>query len=282
MGRPLWKGSINFGLVSIPIQLETAVREKTVSFHMLSKDGTCRLRRKLYCPDTGKEFDYEDTARGIEVAKDQYVLVNEKEIAAIKPEKGRSIEIEQFIELTELDPIYFDSVYFITPAENSGKAYKLLHEAMKETNRVGLARFVMRERQNLAAIRVMGDGLVLHTLHYQDEVLSLDDALPGTLAKAKPAAKELTVARQLVDALTKPLDLSTFKDDYREELEQLIERKKTGKKTVAVADDHDDAPMPRTVDLMDALKRSLSAGRSTRSAKPARVAARRGRRRVAA
>src|SRR6185437_8213974 len=190
MGRPLWKGSINFGLVSIPIQLETAVREKSVSFHMLSKDGKCRLRRQLYCPETGKEYDYGDTARGIEVGDDEYVLVSDKEIAAIKPEKGRSIEIEQFVELKEIDPIYFDRVYFITPGENSGKAYKLLHEAMKETNRVGLARFVMRERQNLAAIRVMGEGLVLHTVHYQDEVLSLDDALPHTLARAKPAAKE--------------------------------------------------------------------------------------------
>src|ERR1700755_1801432 len=99
MARPIWKGSISFGLVSIPIQLETAVREKSVSFHLLSKDGSCRLRRKLYCPDTGKEFDYNDTSRGIEVGDDEYVLVEDKEINAIKPEKGRTIEIEQFVEL---------------------------------------------------------------------------------------------------------------------------------------------------------------------------------------
>src|SRR5688572_25698685 len=117
MARPIWKGSINFGLVNIPIQLETAVREKTVSFHLLSKDGTCRLRRKLYCPDTGKEVEYADTARGIEVAKDEYVLVDEKEIEHIKPEKGRTIEIEQFVKLEEIDPIYFDRVYFVTPTE---------------------------------------------------------------------------------------------------------------------------------------------------------------------
>ena len=219
MARPIWKGSISFGLVSIPIQLETAVREKNVNFHMLSKDGSCRLRRKLYCPDTGKEFDYDDTASGIEVAKDRYVLVDEKEIAAIKPEKGRSIEIEQFVELGEIDPIYFDRVYFITPADNSGKSYKLLYEAMKETGRIGLSRFVMRDRQNLAAMRVMGEGLVFHTMHYQDEVLSLEDALPGTLSRIKPAAKEIQVARQLIDAMTHPLDLSTFKDEYRTQME---------------------------------------------------------------
>ncbi len=257
MARPIWKGSISFGLVSIPIQLETAVREKNINFHLLSKDGSCRLRRKLYCPDTGEEFDYDDTARGIEVTKDRYVLVDEKEIAAIKPEKGRSIEIEQFVELGEIDPIYFDNVYFITPADNSGKSYKLLYEAMKETGRIGLSRFVMRDRQNFAAVRVMGEGLVLHTMHYQDEVLSLEDALPGTLSRIKPAAKEIQVARQLIDAMTHPLDLSTFKDEYRTQMESLIERKKNGKKTIEVADDHDDEPLPKTIDLMDALKRSL-------------------------
>lgn len=278
MGRPLWKGSISFGLVSIPIQLETAVREKSVSFHMLSKDGSCRLRRKLYCPDTGKEFDFGATARGIEVAKDEYVLVTDKEIDAAKPEKGRSIEIEQFAELGEIDPVYFDRAYYVTPAEGSGKAYKLLHEAMKETNRVGLARFVMRERMNLAVIRVVDDGLVLHTLHYQDEVLSLDDALPAALARSKPAAKEVTIARQLIDAMTHPLDLSVVKDEYREKIEELIGRKKSGKKTVAVSDDHDDEPPARTIDLMDALKRSLSNGHSTRAARARPTPARRRRR----
>ncbi len=266
MARPVWKGSISFGLVSIPIQLETAVREHEVHFHMLSKDGSCRLRRKLYCPDTGKEFDFGDTARGIEVGKDEYILVNEKEIEAIKPEKGRTIEMEQFVDLEEIDPIYFDRVYFVTPADNSSKAYKLLYEAMKESGRIGLARFVMRDRQYLAAIRVMGDGLVLHTMHYPDEVLSLDDALPGSLSNAKPGTKEIQIARQLIDAMSKPLDLSSFKDEYHDRIEHLIEQKKRGKKTVEVSDDHDDEPLPRTVDLMDALKRSLRIGSPARSA----------------
>lgn len=258
MARSLWKGSIAFGLVNIPIQLETAVREKTVSFHMLSKDGGCRLRRKLFCPDTGEEFEYSDTARGIEVAKDQYVLVEDKEIEAIKPEKGRTIEIEQFVDLKEIDPIYFDRVYYVTPTEGSAKAYKLLHEAMSTSGKIGLARFVMRDRQSLAAIRVVEDGLVLHTLHFDDEVLKLEDTLPSTLAKAKPAAKELEVAKQLIEAMTGELDLAKFKDDYREQLEELIEKKRSGKKTVAVSDDHDDSPLPRTINLMDALKRSLA------------------------
>ena len=270
MARPIWKGSINFGLVNIPIQLETAVREKSVSFHLLSKDGTCRLRRKLYCPESGEEYDFGDTARGIEIAKDQYVLVDEKEIDAIKPEKGRAIEIEQFVELDALDPIYFDRVYFVTPGEGSSKAYKLFHEALAKSEKIGIARFVMRERQNLAVLRTLGDGIVLHTLHYDDEVLKLEDTLPTSLSKVKPASRELDVATQLINAMTKPLDIASYKDDYRKEVEKLIETKKKGKKMVIVHDDHDDEPMPRTINLMEALKKSLNANKGSKPAKHGR------------
>jgi DNA end-binding protein Ku len=264
MSRPIWKGSINFGLVNIAIQLETAVRERTVSFHLMSKDGSCRLRRKLYCPDTGKEVDFNDTARGIEVGKDEYALVDEKEMDRIKPEKGRSISIEQFVDLIEIDPIYFDRVYFVTPAEGGEKPYKLLFEAMKASGKIGLARFVMRGRQYLAALRVMGEGIVLHTMHYADEVLSLDSALPGTLTRIRPPEKEVQIARQLIEAMSQSLDLNNFKDDYRDQVERLIEQKRKGRKTVIAADDHDDEPAPATINLMDALKRSLNASKVTR------------------
>lgn len=264
MSRPIWKGSIAFGLVNVPIQLETAVREKNVSFHLLSKDGSCRLRRKLYCPETGEEFDYGDTARGIEVSKDRYALVEDKELEALQPEKGRTIEIEQFVNMDELDPVYFDRPYFITPAEGGAKAYQLLHEAMKESKGLGLARFVMRDKEHLAAVRAVGHGLMLHTLFYKDEVLDLEEALPSTLGKTRPGAKELAVAKQLIDAMTAPLDLSKFKDDYREKVEELIERKRSGKKLVEVADDHADEPLPRTINLMEALKKSL-AGKGSRN-----------------
>lgn len=265
MSRPIWQGSINFGLVNIPVQLQTAVQEKSVSFHMLSKDGSCRLRRKLYCPETGKEFDFGDTARGIEVGKDEYVLVDDKEIEKMRPEKGRSIAIEQFVKLEEIDPIYLDRPYFVTPANGSEKAYKLLLEAMKDSNRIGIARFVMRGRQYLAAVRAAGEGLILHTMHYPDEVLSLDDALPSTLARAKAPAKEVQVASQLIDAMTHPLDLSGFKDDYREQVMALVEQKRRGKKTIATADDHDDEQIPPTINLMEALRKSLSANKPSRT-----------------
>src|SRR5688500_8336577 len=120
MARSLWKGSITFGLVNIPIQLNTAVREKGISFNLLSKDGRCRLRRKLYCPETGKEYDFGDTARGLEVAPDQYVLIDEKEIEELKPEKGRTIEIEQFVDVAAGEPVYFDRGDYVEPGEGAG------------------------------------------------------------------------------------------------------------------------------------------------------------------
>jgi len=265
MARPIWKGSISFGLVNIPVQLETAVREKTVSFHMLSKDGSCRVRRKLVCPETGEEINYNDTARGIEVGKDEYVLVDEKELEKLKPEKGRAIEIEQFVDLEEIDPIYFDRVYYVTPVEGGAKSYRLLHEAMKDSGRIALANVVMRDKQYLCALRVVGEGIVLHTMHYSDEVLALDDSLPGTLAKAKAPAKEVAIAKQLIDAMTHKLDLAQFHDDYREKVEAYIEARKAGKKTVATYDEKEEPPT-RTINLMDALKRSLASSKSPRTA----------------
>lgn len=256
MPRPIWKGAITFGLVSIPIQLEMAVHDKTINFHMMSDDGTCRLRRKLYCPDTGKEFDFSQTARGVEIAKGEYVLLDENEIKRLKPERGHTIEITQFINQDEIDPIYFDRVYYVVPTEGSIKPYKLLFDAMTHRKRIAVARFVMRERQYICAIRPVADGLALHTMHYVDEVHSPEDAMPSALSRAKSGAKELEIAQELVDSMTQKLDLSGFRDEYREQLEKLIERRKHGQKMVEVADLPDSAP-PKTVNLMDALRRSL-------------------------
>jgi DNA end-binding protein Ku len=259
MPRPIWKGAITFGLVSVPIQLEMAVHDKTINFHLMSNDGTCRLRRKLYCPETGKEFDFSQTARGIEIAKGEYVLLDENEIKRLKPERGHTIEITQFIDQVEIDPIYFDRVYYVVPSEGSIKPYKLLYDAMTHRKRIAVARFVMRERQYICAIRPVGEGLALHTLHYIDEVHSPEDAMPSALSRAKSAAKELQIAEELVDSMTQKLDLSQFRDEYREQLEKLIERRKHGQKMVEVSELPDTAP-PRTVNLMDALRRSLKSG----------------------
>ncbi|MGC2034440.1 MAG: Ku protein [Thermoplasmata archaeon] len=256
MPRPIWKGAISFGLVHIPVQLEMAVHERTVRFHMMSKDGTCRLRRKLYCPDTGKEFNFEDTARGIEISKGDYVILDEDEIKRLRPESGRAIEISQFVELADLDPIYFDRAYFVVPVEGSSRPYKLLYEAMRKSGKIAVAQFVMRERQYLCAIRVLEDGLVLHTLDYVDEVASIDESLPSAVGSAKLNSKEVEVAVQLVDSMTRQLDLSEYHDKYREDLEKLVQRRKKGEK-VKIEGNAEDKPLPRTVNLIDALRRSL-------------------------
>jgi DNA end-binding protein Ku len=272
MAHALWKGSISFGLVNVPVQLETAVREKSVSFHMLSKDGHCRLRRKLYCPDTGEEFEFSDTTRGIEVEPGHYVVVQPEEIDKLRPAKDRTIDIQQFVKLKEIDPIYFDRVYFVVPAQGSAKPYRLLHQAMLESEKIALARFILHQKQQLGALRVMGDGLVLHTMHYPDEVLAMDDSLPGTLAQAKADSKQVAIAKQLIDSMTHKLDLTQFHDEYRERLEMLVQQKKGQRKTVPVSDDHDDKAAMPTINLMEALKKSLreggrssSRGRTTRS-----------------
>jgi DNA end-binding protein Ku len=262
MARPIWKGAISFGLVNVPIQLEMAVHEKSISFHMLSDDGTCRLRRKLYCPETGKEFDFGQTARGIDIGKGEYVLVDEKEIKRLRPERGRTIEISQFIRQDEIDPIYFDRVYYVVPTEGSIKAYKPLYDAMHQSKKIALARFVMRERQYVCAIRPIGEGLVLHTLHYVDEVATPGDALPAALAKTKSNAREIEAAEKLIDSMTEKLDLTAFHDEYREQLQELIDRKKHGQ-TMEVSEETEDRPPARTVNLMDALRRSLKSAPSS-------------------
>ncbi len=262
MARPIWKGSISFGFVSIPVILQTATRDRGIHFHLLTRDGTCRLRQKLFCPDTGKEYDFSETSRGLEIGKNEYVLVDSSEIQKIKPVSGKSLEIQQFIRLDELDPLYFDRAYFVTPEESGLKPYRLLCEAMEESKTIAIARFVMREKEYLSAMRVAGPGLILHTLHYADEVLSLDDALPPALKSVKAPSKEVQVAGQLVKAMSKPFDISDFKDDYRERMEALVKRKTQGKKFTHADEDHGDETVPPTINLMEALKRSLAAGGS--------------------
>jgi DNA end-binding protein Ku len=259
MARPIWTGSINFGLVSIPVEMNIAVRERTVHFHMLTKDGTCRLRRKLVCPDTGKEYDFGQTAKGIEIGPDDYVLVDQREIDRLKPEKGHSLEIVQFIDPSAIDPVFYDNVYYLKPGKDAKKAYKLLVEAMVESGKCALARFVMRERQYMAKIRTKDDGLVLHTLHYADEIQQIDDDITEAMKRIKVSAAEMKMARELIKAMTQELHMEEFKDDFREQLQAMIDAKAKGK-DIKHAPEEDDRPPMRTINLMEALKKSLAAG----------------------
>ncbi len=248
MPRALWTGSVSFGLVNIPVRLVTAVRDKQIHFHLLSPDGQCRLRRKLYCPETGKEFDFKDTSRGYEVAPDQYVIIQDEELDQLKPEKGRTI-----------DPIYFDKTYHLTPGEGGAKPYALLVQAMHESQRIGVARFVMRDKQHLVAIRPVDRALVLHTMHYANEVTMPTDLDTDLPAKSDVNAKELKVAQQLIDSLTTDFDAEAYQDDYQERVRELIESKAEGE-TVQIEEPAEEGEVPPTYNLMDALKESLDAG----------------------
>lgn len=269
MPRVMWKGAISFGLVNIPIRMYTAVKEKSVQFHMMSKDGTCRLRRKLYCPETGKEFDFKEAARGYEVSPGQYVIVDEEEMESLRPDMGRNIEIEDFVSLEEIDPLRYERPYYLAPSEGGGRPYRLLVEAMERMGKVGIARFVLREKQHLAALRVTQGGLCLSTMYWADEVLALKDvtALPDD----KVDEHQLELATNLIAALTKPFDPGRYRDTYREELMELIERKAEGKRIPVHTAPEKGA---QVVDLMDALKRSLekTGGKQTPSQAPRKKA----------
>jgi DNA end-binding protein Ku len=252
MPRVMWKGAISFGLVNIPIRMYTAVKEKSVQFHMLSSDGTCRLRRKLYCPETGKEYEFKDAARGYEVAPGQYVLIDKEELEQLRPDLGRNIEIEDFVSLEEIDPLRYERPYYLAPAEGGGRPYRLLVEAMERMGKVGIARFVLREKQHLAALRITQGGLCLSTMYWADEVLAFKDV--SALPDDKVDEHQLELATNLISALTKPFDPSRYQDTYRQELMGLIERKAEGKRIPVHKEPEQGA---QVVDLMDALKRSL-------------------------
>jgi DNA end-binding protein Ku len=252
MARVLWKGVISFGLVNIPIRMFTAVRERNLRFHMLTQDGSCRLRQKLYCPETGKEYNFNETARGYEVAPDQYVILEEEEIKKLLPETGRNIEIEDFVALEEIDPLRYNRPYYLAPVEGGGKPYRLLIEAMEKTGKVGIARFVLHSKQHLAAVRVMQGGLALSTMYWPDEVLALKDVM--AVPDDKVDKKQIELAENLIAAMTKPFDPEKYHDTYRRQLTELIERKAEGKRIPLPSEPQKTAQI---VDLMDALKRSL-------------------------
>jgi DNA end-binding protein Ku len=250
--RVLWKGVISFGLVNIPIRMYTSIRDRSLRFHMLTQDGSCRLRQKLYCPETGKEYNFNETARGYEVAPDQYVLLDDEEIRKLLPETGRNIEIEDFVALEEIDPIRYNRPYYLAPAEGGSKPYRLLIEAMEQTGKVGIARFVLHNKQHLAAVRVMQGGLALSTMYWPDEVLALKDVVAVPEDKVDP--KQVQLATNLIEAMTKAFDPARYTDTYREKLTELIERKAEGKRIPLPSEPQKTA---QVVDLMEALKRSL-------------------------
>ena len=260
MPRSIWTGAISFGLVTVPVKLYSAVQRKTVRFHQLSATSGVRIQQKRVDPQTGDEVPYEDIVKGYEIGPDRYVVIQPEELEALDPKKTKTIEIEDFVELSQIDPIYYDHPYYLAPGAGGAKPYRLLLEAMEETGKVAIAKVVIRSKEQLVAIRPMGDVLNMSTMLFADEVVDPDtiDDIPRD-GEVSATDRELDIAKQLVDSLAGEFEPEQYRDTYREEVLALIERKAAGEEVaVQPAKEEEAAPVP---DLMSALKASLDAVR---------------------
>jgi DNA end-binding protein Ku len=270
MARAIWSGSISFGLLNVPVKLYSAVSKKSVSFRELRESDSSRIRHKRVAEADGEEVTYDDIVKGYEIAPEQYVVITRDELEELDPKKTRAIEIKDFVDLDEIDPIYFDHPYYLGPDKGAEKAYALLVKAMEDAHKVAIARFVLRNKENLAALRPMDGVMTMATMRFADEVVSPDEISEDLeAADGKPTKKELDMARALIDSLAAEFDASQYRDEYREEVLALIERKAKGEKVVAAASEE---PAPtKAPDLMAALEESLAAvkGEEAKAPKPA-------------
>jgi len=271
MPRAIWSGAISFGLVTVPVKLYSAVNRKTVRFHQLSGKSGVRVAQKRVDSQTGEEVPYEEVVKGYELAPDRFVVIEPAELDTLQPEKTRTIEIEDFVELSQIDPIFYDHPYYLAPGPGGAKPYRLLLEAMRDTDKVAIARVVIRAKEQLVAIRPMGNVLGMATMLFADEIISPNglEELPDP-AEVKTSKRELEIAEQLVGSLAGDFEPDRYHDTYREEVLALIERKAQGEEiTVQPPPEEVRAPAP---DLMSALKASLDAVRA-RDGEPAVPAA---------
>jgi DNA end-binding protein Ku len=267
MARAIWSGSISFGLLNVPVKLYSAVARRGISLREIRESDGARIRHRRVAEGTDEEVPYEKIIKAFEITKDRYVPLSKDELASLDPKKTRAIEVQDFVEISEIDPIYFDSPYYLGPADGAEKAYSLLAQALEKSGKVAIARFVFRNKEHLAAIRP-GDGvLTLTTMRFADEVVppaELDDVLPSE--QPKIGKREVEMAEQLIDSLTRDFDPALYRDEYREELLAMIERKAAGEEVV-VAPEEEREPT-KAPDLMAALEQSIAAVQSKREGKP--------------
>src|SRR5215210_181764 len=257
MPRSIWSGAISFGLVNVPVKLYSAVSRKTVRFHQLNADTGHRIAQKRVDSVTGEEVPYEQIVKGFELTKERYVVVTPEELDSVAPEKTRAIDIEDFVDLEDIDPIFYDHPYYLVPDKGAAKAYGLLLEAMRESGKVAIARVVLRSKEQLVAIRPAGDVLTMETMIFHDEVVPTDDLDEVPEAKdLKTSDRELKMAQQLIDSLSSDFEPSKYHDEYREKVLELIERKAEGEEIAIQPQAEEPAKVP---DLMAALEASLAA-----------------------
>ncbi len=254
MPRSIWTGAISFGLVNVPVKLYSAVSKKTVRFHQLHEADGVRIQQKRVCPADGEEVPYDDIVKGYEISPDKYVVITPEELEALEPRKTKTVDIEDFVDLDEIDPLYYDHPYYLLPGQGAQKPYKLLVEAMKQANKVAIARVVIRTKEQLVAIRPVGEILAMASMNFADEVIDPDtfDEAPGEDVETRK--REVEMAQQLIESLTSEFDPNKYQDTYRERVLEMIEAKADGQE-ISVQPAEEPAPVP---DLMAALEASLA------------------------
>ena len=275
MPRTIWKGALSFGLVNIPVGLYPATSDKTVHFNQFEEGTSDRIRYKKVNERTGEDVSNDRIVRGFDLGGGEYVILTDEELESAEPKKSRQIEISDFVDIGDIDPVYFRSSYYLAPeGDGADKAYALLRRAMVEAGKVGIATLVMRNKEYLVALRPDEDALALHTMYFSDEVRSPGKELPDLPEDGDVTSRELSMAQLLIESMESDWDPDRFRDTHREKVEQLIEEKRQGHEIVI-----QEGPEPaKVVDLMEALNASIKAaarptGKATaRRAAPAKKA----------
>lgn len=261
----MWKGSISFGLVNIPIKLHAATEDKDIKLRTLHKECHSPIKYEKVCSACDIEVKPEDIVKAYEYTKGKYVVLDEEELEKLRAEnEEKAVEIIDFVNIVEIDPIYFHKSYYMSPSEGGGKAYSLLRKALQESQKVGLAKIIIRAKEQLAVIRVYENTLVMETIHYPDEVRKAGD-VPNVPNEDKVTQKELDTAIMLIDQLTSEFEPNKYTDEYRNALLELIESKRTGQETVTATEK---APASNVTDLMAALQASIDRTKPNPSVKP--------------
>lgn len=255
MPSALWTGTISFGLVTVPVRAVSATKSRDVRFNQLEASTGARIRYRRVSEQSGDEVPTEKIVKGFEIAPGSYVTITDEEMRALAPKSSRTIDIEDFVDLDDIDPVFFEQPYYLAPDPNALKPYRLLLDAMTDLRKVAIGRFVMRSKEHLVAIRPVDGLLCLETMRYADEIVPAESVVPPLEDGHEPSERELEMARQLVSSLAAPFDPGRYHDTYREELLALIERKAAGEEIVArpVAEDQG-----KVLDLMAALEASLA------------------------
>jgi DNA end-binding protein Ku len=258
MPRPTWTGAVSFGLVTVPVKMYTAARSKDIRFNMLHKEDGARVRQKRVCEQDGEELAQEDIVKGYEVSPGTYVMIEPEELEALEPTVSTGIEIKQFVDLEEIDPVYFENSYYLAPDKGAAKPYRLLLNAMRDEKKIAIATVVMRQKQYLTALRPAGNAISMATLYYPDEVVSQDeiDGIPEEDLKFDD--REVALAKQLIATYASDFDPEEYKDEYRVAVLELIEQKAAGE--TVVLPERQEAPA-KVVDLMAALEASIAAAK---------------------